>query len=433
MSRRLKKHQDRLAVVRKAQTALLELAEKEDRDLSAEEVATFDGYNAEAAELEASIKREQAVLDWEKTLEPERRQEQERTTETTEQKPKFANLGEQVRAVIRAERTHVMDERLVPMAGTATGHGEDDSTLGGYLVQKEFMVQLMQRTYQRAVLADRCYNHPVGANFNGVKIPHIDETSRATGSRYGGVRAYWRAEGGSVTAFTARLGQQTLDLVDMMAITYVTNELAQDATSLGAFIMENVPAEMAFKLDDAILNGTGAGQPKGIIADTATVSVAKETGQAATTIKYENILKMWTRMWAPSRASAVWVINQDCEVQLNSMSMTVGTGGVPVYLPAGGLSTSPYATLMGRPVIPIEQASTLGTVGDICLCDFNEYMLITKGGVRQDSSMHVQFLTNEETLRWTYRCNGMPKWKAALTPFKGSNTLSPFITLATRS
>ena len=435
MSKRLKKAQDRLAAIRHSQEAILDKADTEAREPTEAELAEFNTLDTEAKATEAAIAREKQIQQWENGLNPAPADDREEREARDDKRPKFKSLGEQAQAVIRAGTGGRVDERLVPYAGAALGHGEDDSTLGGFLVQQEFMVQLMQRTYEMAAVASRCTQHPVGAAFNGVRLPHIDETSRATGSRYGGVRAYWRGEGGSVTAFTVRLGKMALDLEDMMAVTYLTNELRQDATSLDAFIMDNVPKEIAFKLDDTLISGTGSGQPRGVVSNTTTtVEVSKESGQAATTIKFENIVKMWARMWAPSRQKAVWFINQDIEPQLFQMSMTVGTGGVPVYMPANGISGSPYGTLMGRPVIPIEQCSTLGTVGDIILADYSEYLLITKGGVKQDSSMHVQFLTNEETLRWTYRCNGMPKWKSVLTPFKGtSNTLAPFVTLATRS
>ena len=115
------------------------------------------------------------------------------------------------------------------------------------------------------------------------------------------------------------------------------------------------------------------------------------------------------------------------------MSVAVGTGGVPVYLPATGASQSGYSTLFGRPVVPIEQCSTLGDAGDIILADMSQYWAIDKGGVNQASSMHVQFLTDETAFRATYRADYRPMWTSALTPFKGSNTLSPFITLAARA
>jgi len=164
------------------------------------------------------------------------------------------------------------------------------------------------------------------------------------------------------------------------------------------------------------------------------VSVAKEVGQAAATVVYQNVLKMWSRMWAPSRGNAVWFINQDVEPQLMQLYMAVGTGGVPVWMPANGISGSPYATLFGRPIIPVEYCPTLGTVGDIMLVDLSQYEFIDKGGVQQTSSIHVSFLTGETAFRFMYRCNGMPEWKSALTPKSGSaNTLSPYVALATRS
>jgi HK97 family phage major capsid protein len=163
------------------------------------------------------------------------------------------------------------------------------------------------------------------------------------------------------------------------------------------------------------------------------VSVAKETGQAAATVVAQNVIKMWARMWARSRANAAWFVNQDVEPQLMQMSVAVGTGGQLIYMPPGGLSGQPYGTLFGRPVIPTEFNPTLGTVGDIVLADWSQYKLANKGAVKAASSMHVQFLTDQMCWRFTARYDGQVTWKAALTPYKGTNTQSPFITLATRA
>ena len=160
--------------------------------------------------------------------------------------------------------------------------------------------------------------------------------------------------------------------------------------------------------------------------------MGKEAGQDADTIVYDNINKMFSRMIASSRPNSVWVINQDCEPQLNTMSIPVGTGGVPVYLPAGGASASPYATLLGRPVVPIEHCQTVGTTGDIMLCDFSKYLAIDKGGLKQDVSIHVRFLYDESVFRFVYRFDGQPELGSAITPYKGTNTLSHFVKLDSR-
>jgi HK97 family phage major capsid protein len=154
----------------------------------------------------------------------------------------------------------------------------------------------------------------------------------------------------------------------------------------------------------------------------AKVSVAKDTGQAAKTITFDNIVSMWSRMHSRSRATAAWFINQDAEPSLSKMSMPVGTGGVPVYMPANGLADSPLATLMGRPVIPIEYAATLGTVGDIILADMRAYAVGLRGGVDSAMTMHLRFDYNETAFRFLFEVDGQPWLAAPITPFKGSNT-----------
>jgi HK97 family phage major capsid protein len=102
-------------------------------------------------------------------------------------------------------------------------------------------------------------------------------------------------------------------------------------------------------------------------------------------------------------------------------------------MPAGGLSQSPYNTILGRPVIPIEQCATLGTVGDIIFADLRGYVLATKGGIQADMSIHVKFVYDESVFRFVMRLDGQPLRESALTPYKGSSTLSHFVALATRA
>ena len=225
-----------------------------------------------------------------------------------------------------------------------------------------------------------------------------------------------------------------LVLKKVAALYYATDELLQDATALEAVLMRALPEELDFRVEDAVWEGTGTGMPLGIMSAPALITVAEEIGQVTATVVYENIEKMWSRMWAPSRKNAVWFINQDVEPQLFSLALKIGTAGAPVWLPAGGISGSPYSTLFGRPVVPVEYASTVGTAGDIMLADLSQYQLIDKGGVQSAMSIHVRFIYDESTFRFIYRVDGQPGWGTApLTPFKGSNTLSPYVVLATRS
>jgi HK97 family phage major capsid protein len=356
----------------------------------------------------------------------------------------FRSFGEQLKAVanyyIGGRDPGVMDPRLVRAPSSAadrfsrapTGAGEVDPSAGGFLVQTDFATAIFARAYDMGQLLSRVQKLTLTTTANSIKIPAVDETSRATGSRWGGVQSYWVGEGPSVTTTKPKFRLIELDLKKLMSVWYVTDELMADASVLNSIANQAFSEEITFMTEDAIFRGDGAGKPLGILNAQAMVSVAKETGQATKTIVYENVLKMWSRCWGRSRQNAVWFINQDAEPQLLSLAQVIGTAGVPVYLPANGISGRPYGTLFGRPVIPVEYCDTVGNNGDIALLDLSQYVLADKGGIQAASSMHVAFLTDEMVFRITYRLDGEAIWHSALTPYKGSNTLSPFITLAQR-
>jgi HK97 family phage major capsid protein len=343
----------------------------------------------------------------------------------------FKSLGDQLLSVARHFTGRGTDERLLQIKAPA-GMGETDPSAGGFPVQVDFAQSILTRSYDMGEIAKRVFRLPIGANSNGIKIPGIDETSRATGSRWGGVQSYWVGEGDTATATKPKFRLIELDLKKLMAIWYVTDELLTDASALSAIANEAFAEEMMFMIEDAAVRGTGAGQPLGILNSPSKISVLAEKGQATKTLLYQNILNMWSRMYARSRFMAAWYINQDVEPQLYALSQIIGTAGVPVFLPPGGVSGAPYATLFGRPVVPVEYCETLGTEGDIILGDFGQYVMADKNAMQQASSVHVRFLTDEMTFRLTYRVDGQPIWQAPLTPYKGTQTKSPFITLATR-
>jgi HK97 family phage major capsid protein len=344
----------------------------------------------------------------------------------------FRSLGEQLQAVSAHYLSHgtSTDSRLVR---APTGLGEVDPTGGGFLIQQDFATTIFMIAHDMGEILSRINKIPIGTNANGLKMNGIDETSRATGSRWGGVVSYWPGEANTVTPSAPKFREMSWDLKKLMALWYVTSEQLQDSTSLGTIAAQAFSEEIMFQTEDKIFEGSGSGVPLGIMNSAAKVAVAAEVGQSAATIVSANLEKMWARLWARARRNAVWYINQDCLPQLQQLNQAVGSaGGQLVYMPPGGLSAAPFATLMGRPIIETEYNSALGTEGDIMLADLSQYTLIDKGGINMASSMHVAFLSDQSVFRITYRVDGQPMWHAPLTPFKGSLTKSPFITLANR-
>ena len=341
----------------------------------------------------------------------------------------FRTFGEFLSAVAHHYSGGSSDGRLVR---APIGAGETDASAGGFLVQSDFATAVWTRAYDMGEILSRVFKLPISANSNGIKLPAVDESSRATGSRWGGVQSYWVGEGDGISSTKPKFRLIELDLKKLMSVMYVSDELLQDQSALETIATQAFSEEIMFMTEDAIFEGDAIGKPMGVMKAPALVTVAKDNGQAAGTISLTNIVNMWSRCWIRSRKNAVWYINQDVEPQLYQLSQTVGTGGLPMFLPAGGLNAAPYASLFGRPLIPTEYSSSLGTSGDITLADYSQYVLADKRGMQAATSMHVRFLTDEMTFRFTYRVDGQPLWHTALTPFKGTNTKSPFVALANR-
>lgn len=349
----------------------------------------------------------------------------------------FQTFGHFCQEIIKAGITKTPTHRLVSaysrFNAVATGMGVGVGADGGFMVPPEFATKIFARMYAPDSVFARTEIYNI--NGNSIKLPRVNETSRATGSRAGGVRAYWTDEGETVTASKPSLGQLGLSLHKLMAIGRATQELLDDSpVAIDAFYTKHFGDEINFLVSDSLFNGTGAGMPLGALNADCTVSVSKETGQSGATVNATNILKMWSRLYAGCRQNAVWFINQDVEPQLYTMQIGTGVANQVVYMPPGGLSQAPYATLMGRPVMPVEYCSTLGTVGDIALIDFSQWVSAVKaGGPTSAVSMHLYFATDENAFRTTYRLDSQPWWNSPLTPYKGSNTQSCAITLATRA
>lgn len=431
MASRYKKLQDQQAALQREAREILSAAEKNDNSrMTAEQRQRFEAIKAERAEVEADLKAEAEAQEWERTQAPVIPTGNEDTPQQAAERrgdavgDGFNSFGEQLTAVIRAG--HPNGQRDTRLRAAASGLNESIGPDGGFLVAQQRVAGIRERMYEQGELLNRVNKQPIGEGFNGLTLFGVDETSRADGSRFGGVRVYWTAEAGEKLPSRPKFRKMDLKLNKVAGLVYLTDELLQDAVALEAYINRILPLELAFAVENAIIYGTGAGMPLGFMNSGAAITVTRTT---AGSVVYEDIMNMWARMWAPARKNAVWLIDQSIETKLYGMSLAIGVGGIPVYMPAGGISGAPFSTLFGRPVIPYEHGAALGTAGDIALVDPTQYTLIEKGGVQTASSIHVRFIYDETVLRFVLRVDGQPEWNAPLTPRSGGSTLAPFVVL----
>lgn len=338
-------------------------------------------------------------------------------------------LGERLSLIAQYRRTG--DMRILNALGANEGTPSD----GGFLVGSDSETDLMSKVYGSPIL-QLVQRTPISSASNMLKLKLLKENSRADGSRQGGVQAYWEGEAGSVTATQREYEELELTLRKLMATSYATSELLEDFPALEAETSAGFVEEMQFKLENAIINGDGVGKPLGIRNSAAKIAVSLEAGQDTTEpLLYENVCNMWARLHPRSQMNAVWLVDQTLIPALFQLVLNTGSGGVgfPVYVPPGGASAAPYGTIFGRPVIHTEHTQKKNTEGDIILWDPTSYRVIEKGGIKSARSLDVAFLTDEVAYRWTYRVNGAPKWRSALTPKNTGDTLSTIVTLTTRT
>jgi HK97 family phage major capsid protein len=354
----------------------------------------------------------------------------------------FGSMGEYLQAVAAASMSRgghvggfpagIVDRRLMYQDEELRSTGLETTTpsLGGFLVQTDYSNELLSAVQAESVLYPKCRKLNISTNSNSIKIPGIDEDSRAS-TRWGGILGYWENEGGSITASKPKFRNVELTLNKLTGLCYVTDEMLEDSSILENVIRTGFQQEFTFKIDDAIMRGDGSGKPLGILNAACLVSV---TGFGSVdTIYMQDLANMYARAWPGSLARMEFFANVDTIPQLMAMN-TAGTAGTgsPLWIPQGSFAGLPYSSLFGKPLHFIEQASTLGDVGDLVLADFSQYIIAQKGGLKGASSMHVAFTTDEMCFRFVLRIDGQPAWHSALTPYKGTNTLGPFVAIATR-
>jgi HK97 family phage major capsid protein len=443
----LKKLKDELAANAQQAQELAALAETEERELDESEQSVFDACVARCEELKSTAipKREKQIEQTAKLGEyaasantPGRMRPSRLDTSTDpeisvregfEDDPKagFRTPREFLTCVMEAGQNRSTDKRLAPLAAVGSDEqGVFHDAFGGFLVPESFAPGLKGRGPEADPTMGRTTMLPMSSP--RVSVHARVDSSHAT-SVTGGLRVYRRAEADTVASSRMELERVTLNAHSLMGIAFATDEILTDSPiSFAALLAAGFGDEFQSQKFREKLQGSGVGEYEGVNNTPALISVTKETGQAADTIVYENVIKMYARCWG--KDGAIWLANHDCLPQLMLLNQSIGTGGVPVW--QSSAREGEPSTLLGLPIFFSEHCETVGDAGDIILCNWAEYLEGELGGTSSASSIHVRFVNHEQTFRFSQRNDGRSWWRAALTPDNGS-TLSPFVRLAARA
>jgi HK97 family phage major capsid protein len=428
------------------------------RDLNAEEQTELDAVMAEFDQVEADIQRRERIQAQQSRLtQPEPRlvppsqpaastpaaaapsrdglRNTRLTTVEERQRWGFQNMGDFAASVRRAVlNPSAIDQRLVQNAAISTPGSELAGADGGFAVPPEWRAEILAMVDAEGSLLGMTDQQRVSGNT--ITFPTDETTSYQT---TGGIQAYWDSELDTITQSKPQIGDLTMKLSRLTALVPMTEELLEDAPAMASYVTRKAGEKIAFKVNDAIVNGTGVGQPLGILNAPCTVQVSKISSQVAATIHAKNVVNMWARLPAASQRTAVWLVNQDCLPSIYQLGFavtdgtTTNVGAGALYMGPGQMANgAPSGTLLGRPIVVTEACPTVGTTGDIILADLSKYLTVVKGALKSDVSIHLWFDQNVTAFRFVMRMNGQPWLKSAIARKSGSNTLSHFIRLEAR-
>lgn len=335
-----------------------------------------------------------------------------------------ANTGKGTPDNLLAHQKSFTERRL-----KAAGDGMQvwDDSEGGFAIPEQFVPGLLAYDPNLLNLAGRATQFQMSSPI--AHISTIVDTSHAT-YVYGAILAYFKSEESELTASKPTFGEITLTANKLTTIAYVTDEMMTFTSSaIESLIAPKFQNAIQWKIDQKIISGTGAGEPRGLLNSACKVSYTRDT---ASHLMGVDIAGMWARMPMNLRANAVWIINPSAVPDLMSANIVIGTGGQLIYLPPQGVSTAPYGTIYGKPVLETEHCSALGTAGDFMFVNMKEYIfgqVASASGSGMVASIHLKFDYAQTAFRIILYVDGQCWWSSYLTLADGSTTQSPIVVL----
>jgi len=365
MDKILEMRQQRANLIEQARQ-LLDRAEEENRDLTAEEEQQYDRIMEDVDKLAKKIEREERQLELEKSLETiddtraarrdqpgegaEQRAQNPRATE--EYRDAFWTQFRHDRQALESEQYRMLQEVRALMVGS--------DTAGGYLAPEEYENQLIQALEEENVMRSLA---TVIRTSNDRNIPVVDSH---------GV-AYWAGENEPFTESDETFAQKTLFAHKLTALIKVSEELLQDAVfDLEAYIQNEFVRRIAAKEEAAFINGDGVNKPTGVVQG-AEVGV---TAASATAVTADETIDLYHSLKRPYRRRATFMANDSSIKAVRKLKDADGQ-----YMWQPGLQAGEPDRLLGRPIVASADMPTMVTGNkSILFGDFSYYWIADRAG-----------------------------------------------------
>ena len=407
----------------------------ENKDASAEDRAKVETLLTEARRQKAEAGQLKEILETATGIATEMAtKEQEREVKKGDGR-KFGDWGEFLQAAYMAGKSNKVDPRLSWFKEDKGESGIEEKQMvesvgasGGFLVPTEFLAELQAVMAETAIVRGRATRIPMRRR--QIDLPVLDQTGTTAGRPhwFGGMRFYWGEEASSKTLTTAEFKKVSLVAHKLIGYTRASDELVDDsAISLAAFLSGPLgfAGGVAWMEDYAFLQGTGVGQPLGVITAPATIVIPRAAQLA---IGWADLASMMENFLPSGRG--VWVITQSAMADLIQMT---GPAGNPSYIWQPNARDGVPGYLLGLPVIWSEKVPRIGTQGDVVLADWRYYLIGDRQATTVESTQYDYWRYDQTSWRVVHRVDGQPWLSAPLTYQDGTTQVSPFVVLGDKT
>lgn len=340
-----------------AMRALIEAAETAGEPMSEEDMERYEQMEKQVQALQRSeqIQKRQKAYDTPQIM---------KRVQTTEKNDTIT------RAFEHYLRTGTANQDMLELRAQGEGVGSE----GGFLVPSEFRQKIVDRMVAFGGLAPSV--ETISTSTGGpLEFPTLDDTGNvgaitAEGAQFGG--------GADLTFGTVQLG----------AYKYTSTGTGNDPLRVSVELLQDsafdVAALVARKLGERIaraqaghwINGTGVGQPQGIMTVTA-----DETVDVADVLDYDDLLDLETLLDPAYEQGAKWVMSKATWSVVRSI-VDGATRPLIFDQAASGIGQAPEKQLLGYPVIIDQEALDFGAAtgpsNNIALGNWNEAYVIRR-------------------------------------------------------
>ena len=415
-------------------------------DATAEEVVQVDGLMAEGKALQLKAAQLTEITSATKELsaakelgELKAQGQAELDAETKEIKDggEFKTFGEMLHAIkvwavvgSKDPRLNWYSDAQGKVVKDVKDIVENVGASGGFLVPTEFIAQLYAIMAEEGFVRSRATKIPMRRR--QIEVPVLDQTGTTAGVPhwFGGMTFYWAEEAAEKTETDPSFRKISLVAHKLIGYTRASDELVEDAAiSLDALL--SGPLGMAggatWHEEYAFINGTGAGQPLGVINAGATITVNRAAGGPA--IAYADLVNMYEALYpGHSINTTLWSFNQSCMSNLMTVQDAVGH-----YVWQPNAREGLPQTIFGVPVQFTEKQPRIGGVGDAVLADWRYYLIGDRQAVTVESTQFDRWRYDETSWRMVHRVDGQPWLSQPLTLQDGTTQVSPFVILGAKT